>query len=537
MNIELTELGRHEAWLRLSSIVKSGDKQIQLERKLASELINNWSELYNYVLGELFRQLPAELTAGATEIITQRLSDALGPSFGSSQKVRDEFRKYITQAYQGGKSEFAAKSELSLPDIRAIDVLTKHNCYWLGEHYGKHIGPKIAELTQGALRDGLGRDELAKKLRDSLGGKVGGYKYWDVVSSAALVRSRSFGCISGMVEAGITEYEILAMGDERMCPICGEMSGKTFSVTETREVIDRTLGIMDPEKFKEAMPWHTEPPTGVSKDKLLADGMSIPPFHGRCRCVLVASESVSAVEQAESKPQPEPEQSGEMIRGVTKGEIDQLRGVRGHGEEGTITVDVIMGDYKRVGIEISREEAQRVYEAVRAFTGTGYSQMREVFLKSLKGKVYPEGTDGYRLLEQYKLCDEYTKIAPTYQGTGKEIFRGVSNSGSEYSKKLLGLRPGSEFDLQMPSSFSSSESTARGFAGGSGILLHVSDTDILDAPSIDGLSVNKGEYEVFVSDRKWEVVKVEDSRLAPGQIYDPTFQKDGMYHITLKRKR
>ncbi len=286
MNIELSELGRHEAWLRLSSIMKAGDKQIQLERKLTSELLGNWRESYETVLKELFRQIPAELSSEATEIITQRLAESLGQSFGSSQAVRDEFRKYITRAYESGKSEFSDKPDLSLPDIRAIDVLTKHNCYWLGEHYGKHIGPKIAELTQEALRDGLGRDELAAELRESLGGKVGGYKYWDVVSSAALVRSRSFGCISGMVEAGITEYEILAMGDERMCPICGELSGQTFSVMETREVIDRTLGISDPDKFKEAMPWHTEPPIGVGKDKLIADGMSIPPFHGRCRCVL-----------------------------------------------------------------------------------------------------------------------------------------------------------------------------------------------------------------------------------------------------------
>ena len=271
MNIKFSELGRHEAWLRLSSIIKAGDKQIQLERKLASELIKNWRESYESALKELFRQIPSEISAQAIEIITQGLSDLLGQSFGSSQAVREEFRKYITRAYESGKSEFATKSGLSLPDVRAINILTKHNCYWLGEHYGKHIGSKIAELTQNALRDGLGRDELAGELREALGGKVGGYKYWDVVSSAALVRSRSFGCISGMEEAGITEYEILAMGDERMCPICGEMNGQTFSVAATREVIDRTLGITDPDKFKEAMPWHTEPPIGVGKDKLIAD--------------------------------------------------------------------------------------------------------------------------------------------------------------------------------------------------------------------------------------------------------------------------
>lgn len=44
------------------------------------------------------------------------------------------------------------------------------------------------------------------------------------------------------------------------------------------------------------MPWHSSPPVGVSSEKLLADGMSIPPFHGRCRCTLVMAETVEISE-------------------------------------------------------------------------------------------------------------------------------------------------------------------------------------------------------------------------------------------------
>lgn len=306
MKIKLTELEKHEVWLRLSSIIKAGDKHIQLERKLVSELLKNWRETYESVLKDLFKQLPAKMSSQAIEIITQRLSEALGQPFGNSQKIRDELRKYITRAYEAGKSEFVVKSELNLPDIRAIDILTKHNCYWLGEHYGKHISSKIAELTQNAIRDGLGRKELAKELQESLGSEVGEYNYWDVTSSAALVRSRSFGCIAGMVEAGITEYEILAMGDERTCPICSEMDGRTFSVTETQKIIDNTLEIIDPEDFKQAMPWHSEPPVGIGKDELTANGMSIPPFHGRCRCVLIiANEHVEITSESFTGVKPE----------------------------------------------------------------------------------------------------------------------------------------------------------------------------------------------------------------------------------------
>ena len=250
MKIKLTELGRHEVLLRISSILKAGDSHIQLERKLTSELIKNWRESYEEALKEIFRRIPEEISQQAVEIITQSLADALGHSFGSSQKVRDELRKYVTRAYHGGKSEFALKPNLTLPDIRAIDILTRHNCYWIGEHYGKRIDKKIAELTQNAILDGLGRKELAEELRAELGGKSEGYKYWDVVSSAALVRSRSFGCVAGMVEAGITEYEILAMGDERMCDICGEMHDRTFSVSETQKVIDSVLDIRVPTNSK-----------------------------------------------------------------------------------------------------------------------------------------------------------------------------------------------------------------------------------------------------------------------------------------------
>ena len=526
MKMNLTELGRHEALLRISVILKAGDKHIQLERKLTSELIKNWRESYDEALREIFRQIPEEISQQAVEIITQGLAVSLGQSFGSSQKVSEELRKYITRAYQAGKSEFAVKSSLKLPDLRAIDILTRHNCYWIGEHYGKRVGKKIAKLTQDAISEGLGRKELAEELRAELGGKSEGYKYWDVVSSAALVRSRSFGCVAGMVEAGITEYEILAMGDERMCPICGEMHGRTFSVSETQKVIDSVLDIKSPEQFKEAMPWQTVPPTGVSSAKLLADGMSIPPFHGRCRCVLIMAETEGSIT---------PAQSAEMIRGVSKDEIDRLRGVRGHEGENTITVDIIMKDYKRVGIDISRDDAKKVYDAVQNYTGSGYSQMRSAFLSDLKGHKYPVGSVGYKYLEQYKLCEEYAKIAPTYEGVGKEIFRGVHGTVDRYSHMLFGLKPGDDFDLQMPSSFSSDRSIARGFAGFNGILLHVSDTDILDAPSTNGLSVNAGECEVLVSDLKWEVVKVEDERKTSGKLLD--FSKDGLYHITLKRKR
>ena len=291
--LNFTLLQRHEAALRLYNILTSlpiakkagdNDEYLKRERQLAAKLIRQWTREYTKILNAL----PEKITEQVIEILNENLEKTLGKGFGDSEKIKKFFHDYIAKTYKASKREFAPQANLSLADKKAVDVLTKHNCFWIGEHYGSHIGGKIAELTQQALNNGLGRKELAKELKSALGGKVGGYKYWDVASSAALVRARSFGAISGMEEAGIAEYEILAMQDERMCPICGEMDGQAFSVAITRERINSVLNIKDPEAFKQAMPWHTESPKGLSRETLQNSGMNLPPFHGRCRCTLVS---------------------------------------------------------------------------------------------------------------------------------------------------------------------------------------------------------------------------------------------------------
>ena len=359
MKLNLTPLARHEAYLRLYSILtslpiaksaKKNDEDLKLERKLAAELIKNWRESYSSAMKDIFAAIPAELSAAAAEIIENGLLDALGTSFGSSQAVREQIKGFITKAYHETKNKFKAESSLSLADVRAINILSRHNCFWLGEHYGKHIGPKVSELTQKALDEGLGRDALAENLRQELGGAAPeNYSYWDVAASAALVRARSFGAISGMEEAGITEYEILAMNDERMCPICGEMNGKHFSVAKTREVIDKVLDITAPEKFKDAMPWQSKPPTGKSEAELLSDGQSLPPFHGRCRCTLVMVSDDSIEQYGDTL-----EEQALHINEFNKGQKINLLSKLAYSRGQSYTKDKL-----RSGEEIYRDDAGR----------------------------------------------------------------------------------------------------------------------------------------------------------------------------------
>lgn len=266
----------------------------RLETFFSISLRTYWKNAYTEAIGDIFARLPDSITQDAIQIIEDGLMNALGDSFALSQEVRQEVRKKIETAYAKSKNEWGKSkpnktvlSSLKLQDHRAIDIMQRHNCFWLGKHYGEHVGPKISDIARKALEDGLGRKELAGKMKEAF--EITDYKYWDVVSSSALVRARSFGAISGMEEAGITDYELMAMGDERMCPICGEMDGRVFSVASAKESIEGALSLSSPDDFKSAMPWHTKPPIGIAGSDLARSGMTIPPLHGRCRCIIVES--------------------------------------------------------------------------------------------------------------------------------------------------------------------------------------------------------------------------------------------------------
>jgi SPP1 gp7 family putative phage head morphogenesis protein len=437
----LTLSERHEAALRVSLIIAMiekarGKRDLEEERfrqreaTLAAELSSQWRDACQNALKEIFQVIPENIniTEDAKALIEDSILSALGPAFGSSPSVRQQMKEYIAEAYSDAKREWVVaipKDEksplLSLPDRRAIEVLTQHNCFWLGEHYGEHIGPKISALTQRALDEGIGRKALAEDLKRELGGVAPkDYRYWDVVSSSALVRARSFGTVSGMEEAKITEYEILAMGDERMCPICGEMNGRIFSVAETRKVINSVLSLTNPDVFKMAMPWQSKPAKGISNAKLCARGQSLPPFHGRCRCTLIMAGETSAQER-ENKVKA-------LISSGVKTEKEAIA-------IGELLYDQLLGHVKddRDTIDL-RDEIIAEFKKYRDFGGT------PIFQKGSSKDAAKRLND----VAQYYPSDWLDKInghggilaAATSRGY-HQYFSGYHKIGVSYPKRLL----------------------------------------------------------------------------------------------------
>ena len=190
------------------------------------------------------------------------------------------------------------------------------------------------------------------------------------------------------------------------------------------------------------------------------------------------------------------------VRGVLQSEIDKLRGTRGHGYY--MNGEDVQEDYKRVGIDISKAVADEIYWSIRNFSGDDYTYMRMSAKKEMQGKELSQYEQ--KLLNRYKLVMEYTKVAPTYKGDEKFIYRGIKNSGSKYSKSVLALKPGDKFNFdKMPTSFSTNPDRADDFAGYKGIVFKLPTKKLKNSVSIKGMAKYSSEDEVLLGDYDFKI--------------------------------
>lgn len=240
----------------------------------------------------------------------QAIADGLAPVMGSElvQVVADEgLVDHVHYAYDMAGVRMA--KQLKLPyaltfvDQRARDWLVKDTVYWIGNFYNEHIRDAVTKTTiQYAIEEGQNYWTTGQRIKEVLAGTydippkylpasyVRAEAYWQLVSCEAVTRATVFGSIEPMLAADVEEYEILTAEDERVCPLCGRMHGKKFKIKHAVELRDKFLNSKTPEDAKLVHPWHRIQEIDSWEPEALArKGMSLPSFHGHCRCDIVVS--------------------------------------------------------------------------------------------------------------------------------------------------------------------------------------------------------------------------------------------------------
>jgi hypothetical protein len=252
-----------------------------------------------------------------------------------AKKLKTRLTISLKEVYQVVK-KLNADGVLNIPfnwtatDKSSTDKLAKDVMFWVSDANGRHFEPAVADTTRKVMSQGLGfretEDEMKKALDKTYKDKSD--SYWFLMGNVGVQRARSFSKLSAFEDAGVTEYEIWAVLDNRTTPQCRYMNGRTFSLSHGQKIRDNTEAAKNPDMVRIQYPWvrysssrakagldalYVNQPGGrsylpasrmqpnnltrpmggnvsASGKQTLNTLVPLPPYHGHCRTTYVITE-------------------------------------------------------------------------------------------------------------------------------------------------------------------------------------------------------------------------------------------------------
>ncbi len=205
--------------------------------------------------------------------------------------MSDDLLNLFGKAYLNGKavslSEQLIDISFTLTDETSIEWLLSHNTYWIGSYFDKNLSGAIAQTVSEGMELGLGRDEIGKLLKGFFkeypGVPVRPDTYWSGLAATSMNRSRVFGSVNGYREIGVRDLQILAMGDERVCPICEQLDRKIIPIARAATQVQQMIATENPEDVRAISPWlPASDIADLSHEQIMNRGVVLPPFHWSC---------------------------------------------------------------------------------------------------------------------------------------------------------------------------------------------------------------------------------------------------------------
>ncbi|WP_367945139.1 hypothetical protein [Aquamicrobium sp.] len=137
---------------------------------------------------------------------------------------------------------------------------------------------------------------LAERLNNAVLGKGG--KIIDIGANLTTSRLVSLGFLAEAIDAGLDTYQVNEVLDEKTCPVCRYMHGKTFRVEREYSRVLNVMATSDPKELKGLAPWPLQTKAGLkqlysmSLGDMQSSGYGSPPYHPGCRGMLALQGSV-----------------------------------------------------------------------------------------------------------------------------------------------------------------------------------------------------------------------------------------------------
>lgn len=382
---------------------------------------------------------------------------ASGRSKGSLQYSKAEAAA-LTVPTQKAKSSGVVQGKISpeptfdLVDDNAVEALQRQQMLWVGDHYGADMSTAIRKGAQDVMEQGLGRNESASQMRTTMEGILKGTvsppgtfrgssdQYFELLSANAATSARAWGQIRSFDELGCTRYELVNPMDHRTSEICRHLNGKVMLVANAKSQIASEAAAKNPTDIKRAHPWPSiksvkalSPKAGhvgaADSAALSAGGLSLPPFHARCRTTVdITMEAMGSFEpltRAEEKVAEDVPSSKSPVvskttptdalkAGIADKTLDYLRG-------GMRDMSAHMSAY--AGATAAEVDAIATGEmaTMSSSSGTTFEPIRINVSKDGKGGFLYELQDGRHRLEAAKRAGATKISANVHMPSGKIV--------------------------------------------------------------------------------------------------------------------
>lgn len=300
---ELSDLELEIHDYKYALILKSKKSEKQFKKILISLrdlLVNTFDEQSQIAIRDVIDYLLSIKRENFTSADAKKIDSLLKVKLGSnlSDLTAAKLKSITNTLFKFGAGEIAEnlsfKLSFDVSDNEAMDILGVHNNFWVGQFYSEQIQNGIKEVLNQYFDGDKSITDVAldfEKRFSKFSDK--GIEYFEGLAEHTSNRIRAFGQISGMEKAGINAYQIVAILDDRTSEVCKYMDGKIFPLSRATEYRDKILSLKSPADIKSFSSWISPSELNRLKENKTEDnelplGLTVPPFHWRCRTIIKA---------------------------------------------------------------------------------------------------------------------------------------------------------------------------------------------------------------------------------------------------------
>lgn len=215
----------------------------------------------------------------------------------------DRGKEFILSDAISGILEVKKQTEAVIESLVSLTGSTKENVQrtikrWFkttqGQYFDRFIVPETERLLSYA-EEAEGKITTLRQIGQNYKAFVEADAYWSAVSEFNAESSKIWAEIQTLHEIGVDTYTIVAIIDNKTCPVCIHMNETTWSVQQAVSTIYDML-IMESEEAYARNPF---PPRSTPKDypDPQEAPYELPPFHPRCRCNVRSTHAISMMPQ------------------------------------------------------------------------------------------------------------------------------------------------------------------------------------------------------------------------------------------------